>query len=148
MEQPTRQQKKDFAKTLYLTEKNITQKEIATRVGVTEATVSKWVREEGWERLRSSIVGGREDLLGWLHAQLNAIREAVENRKECNYVSSKEADTITKLTNSIKKLETETNITHKVEVGRQFLVWLRETDAERAMEFLPLFDAFIKEDMR
>lgn len=148
MEQPTRQQKKDFAKTLYLTEKNITQKEIAARVGVTEATVSKWVREEGWERLRSSIIGGREDLLGWLHAQLNAIREAVENRKECNYVSSKEADTITKLTNSIKKLETETNITHKVEVGRQFLVWLRETDAERAMEFLPLFDAFIKEDMR
>lgn len=148
MEQQTRQQKKDFAKTLYLTEKGITQKEIATRVGVTEATVSKWVREDGWERLRSSIVGGREDLLGWLHAQLNAIREAVESRQECNYVSSKEADTITKLTNSIKKLETETNITHKVEVGRQFLVWLRETDAEKAMEFLPLFDAFIKEDMR
>lgn len=148
MESQTRQQKKDFAKTLYFSEKGITQKEIAVRVGVTEATVSKWVREEQWERLKTSIIGGREDVLGWLHAQLNAIREAVENRSECNYVSSKEADTITKLTNAIKKLETETNITHKVEVGRQFLTWLREADSEKALEFLPLFDAFIKENMR
>lgn len=148
MEQQTRQQKKDFAKTLYLSEKGITQKEIASRVGVTEATVSKWVREEGWERLKTSVIGGREDLLGWLHAQLNAIREAVETREENNYVNSKEADTITKLTNAIKKLETETNIAHKVEVGQQFLVWLRATDPDKALEFLPLFDAFIKENMR
>ncbi|WP_294596287.1 helix-turn-helix domain-containing protein [uncultured Rikenella sp.] len=144
----SRQQKKDFAKTLYLSEKGITQKEIAARVGVTEATVSKWVREEQWERLKTSLLGGREDLLGWLHQQLNAIREAVEARDDANYVTSKEADTITKLTNAIKKLETETNITHKVEVGRQFLTWLRETDPDRAVEFLPLYDAFIKEALR
>ncbi|MCH5305340.1 MAG: putative DNA-binding transcriptional regulator [Rikenella sp.] len=148
MENQTRQQRKDFAKTLYLSEKGITQKEIAARVGVTEATVSKWVREEQWDRLKTSVVGGREELLSWLHTQLNAIREAVSSRQENNYVSSKEADTITKLTNAIKKLETETNITHKVEVGRQFLTWLRETDPDRAVEFLPLYDAFIKEALR
>lgn len=148
MENQTRQQRKDFARTLYLSEKEITQKEIAARVGVTEATVSKWVREEQWERLKTSVVGGREELLGWLHAQLNAIREAVSSREENNFVSSKEADTITKLTNAIKKLETETNIAHKVEVAQQFLVWLRANDSEKAMEFLPLFDAFIKESMQ
>lgn len=148
MEKQTRQQRKDFAKTLYLSEREITQKEIAARVGVTEATVSKWVREEQWERLKTSVVGGREELLGWLHAQLNAIREAVSGREENNFVSSREADTITKLTNAIKKLETETNIAHKVEVAQQFLVWLRANDSEKAMEFLPLFDAFIKESLR
>ncbi|WP_297628706.1 YfeC-like transcriptional regulator [uncultured Rikenella sp.] len=148
MEKQTRQQRKDFAKTLYLSEREITQKEIAARVGVTEATVSKWVREEEWERLKTSVVGGREELLGWLHAQLNAIREAVSGREENNFVSSREADTITKLTNAIKKLETETNIAHKVEVAQQFLVWLRANDSEKAMEFLPLFDAFIKESLR
>lgn len=148
MEKQTRQQRKDFAKTLYLSEREITQKEIAARVGVTEATVSKWVREEQWERLKTSVVGGREELLGWLHAQLNAIREAVSGRKKNNFVSSREADTITKLTNAIKKLETETNIAHKVEVAQQFLVWLRANDPEKAMEFLPLFDAFIKESLR
>ncbi len=148
MENQTRQQRKDFARTLYLSEREITQKEIAARVGVTEATVSKWVREERWEQLKTSLVGGREELLGWLHAQLNAIREAVSLREENNFVSSKEADTITKLTNAIKKLETETNIAHKVEVAQQFLVWLRANDSEKAMEFLPLFDAFIKESMQ
>ena len=148
MENQTRQQRKDFARTLYLSEREITQKEIASRVGVTEATVSKWVREERWEQLKTSLVGGREELLGWLHAQLNAIREAVSLREENNFVSSKEADTITKLTNAIKKLETETNIAHKVEVAQQFLVWLRANDSEKAMEFLPLFDAFIKESMQ
>ncbi|WP_304708416.1 YfeC-like transcriptional regulator [uncultured Rikenella sp.] len=148
MEKQTRQQRKDFAKTLYLSEREITQKEIAARVGVTEATVSKWVREEQWERLKISVVGGREELLGWLHAQLNAIREAVSGREKNNFVSSREADTITKLTNAIKKLETETNIAHKVEVAQQFLVWLRANDPEKAMEFLPLFDAFIKESLR
>lgn len=148
MEKQTRQQRKDFAKTLYLSEREITQKEIAARVGVTEATVSNGVREEEWERLKTSVVGGREELLGWLHAQLNAIREAVSGREENNFVSSREADTITKLTNAIKKLETETNIAHKVEVAQQFLVWLRANDSEKAMEFLPLFDAFIKESLR
>lgn len=148
MESQTRQQKKDFAKTLYLSEKGITQKEIAVRVGVTEATVSKWAKEGEWGRLKTSIVGGREDMLGWLHAQLNALRDAVEAREDNNYVTSKEADTITKLTNAIKKLETETNITHMVEVAQKFLVWLRENEPDKAVEFLGLFDAFIKDNMR
>lgn len=148
MAEQTRQQKKDFAKTLYLSEKGITQKEIAARVGVTEATVSKWVRDEQWERFKTSIIGNKESQLAWLYDQINAIQEEVETREGNNYVNSKEADTITKLTNAIKKLETETNVAQLVEASKQFLVWLRGADPDKAIEFLPLFDAFIKDTLR
>ena len=63
-------------------------------------------------------------------------------------MTSREADTITKLTNSIKKLETETNVSDIVEVGKRFLVFLRQTDPDKALEYMSLYDAFVKECMR
>lgn len=63
-------------------------------------------------------------------------------------LTSREADTITKLTNSIKKLETETNVSDIVEVGKRFLVFLRQIDPDKALEYMPLYDAFVKECMR
>ena len=46
----TNQQKKDWAKTLYLRE-NLTQQEIADRVGVSRVSVSNWIRTGKWEEL-------------------------------------------------------------------------------------------------
>ena len=44
----TNAQKKEWAKTLYLKE-NLTQQEIADRVGVSRVSVSNWVRAGKWE---------------------------------------------------------------------------------------------------
>lgn len=145
----TNGQKKEYAKTLYLSEKGITQKEIAVRVGATEATISKWATTERWEDVKTSLLSTKEDQLAWLYSQLSELRTSVDNREVGKkFVTSKDADVIAKLTTSIKKLETETNISQKVEVGKQFLVWLRQFDAAQAIKFLPLYDAFIKESMR
>ncbi len=47
----TNAQKKEWAKTLYLKE-NLTQQEIADRVGVSRVSVSNWVRAGKWRNRR------------------------------------------------------------------------------------------------
>lgn len=44
----TTQQKKDYARTLYLKD-NLTQQEIADKVGVSRKTVNRWAIAEQWE---------------------------------------------------------------------------------------------------
>lgn len=143
-----RQQQKEYAKHLFLNEKNITRKEIAQRVGSTEQTVGKWAVEGKWEELRKSTLTSKEELMAWMYDQIAGIRVAIDKREpEKQLATANEADAINKLAAAIKKLETETGITQKVEVGKQFLVWLRAADAELALRFLPLYDAFIKDSM-
>ena len=48
----TNTQKKEWARTLYLRE-NLTQQEIADRVGVSRVTVSNWCRGGKWRNRRS-----------------------------------------------------------------------------------------------
>jgi transcriptional regulator with XRE-family HTH domain len=155
-----RHQQKDLAKHLFLTEKNITRKEIAGRVGSTEQTIGKWANEGKWEELRKSTLTSKEELMAWMYDQIAGIREAIDKNEvitviagkivtkpEKRYATAKEADAINKLAAAIKKLETEAGIAQKVEVGKQFLVWLRSANPDLAMQFLPLYDAFIKDSM-
>ena len=51
-------QRKEWAKLMYLKE-NITQQEIADRVGVSRVTVNKWVKE--WEGLKLNLLQTREE---------------------------------------------------------------------------------------
>lgn len=108
MKELSRSQQKEFAKKLYLTEDAITNKEIAARVGSTPQTIGKWIREERWEDLKVSLLTSKESQLAWLYNQISALRQAVDSREDetKRYISSREADTIVKLTNAIKKLET------------------------------------------
>ena len=51
MAQLTSKQKKEWAKVLYVKE-NLTQKEIADKVGSTRQSVSRWISEGKWEELK------------------------------------------------------------------------------------------------
>ena len=62
-------QKKDWAKLLY-TKENLTQAEIAGRVGVTRVTINKWINSESWEMLKVSITITKEEQLKNIYRQL------------------------------------------------------------------------------
>lgn len=47
----SKQQQREHARLLYVGER-ITLKEVAERVGVTEKTVGRWCKEDGWEELK------------------------------------------------------------------------------------------------
>lgn len=52
MTELTNKQKKDWARMLY-TKENLTQAEIAERVGVSRPTVNGWINKENWEQLKA-----------------------------------------------------------------------------------------------
>lgn len=144
----TRQQKKEYAKMLFL-KSDLTQKLIAARVDVTEKTLGKWIREEEWEMLKSSLIITKEEELRRLYQQLNELNNDIATRKEGErYASSREADIISKLASAIKQLERDTSIADVVDVFIDFSNWLKEADFEKAQEFVSLQDDFVKHKLK
>jgi len=64
----TNAQKKEWAKTLYLKE-NLTQQEIADRVGVSRVSVSNWVRAGKWEEQKVGLTLTRQEQVANLYRQ-------------------------------------------------------------------------------
>lgn len=144
----TNKQKKDWAKMLYIKE-HFTQKEIAERVGISKVTMNKWVNDEKWESLKTSVSVTREEQLGNLYRQVAEINKAIAARKEGErYPTSKEADTINKLATAIEKMERETGISEIISVSQGLLDWLRKTDVEKAKELSFYFDAYVKDKLK
>jgi transposase-like protein len=140
-------QKKDYAKHLYLSEPDALQKDIAERVGVSQNTMTRWVRDGKWEEMRTSVVTTKTMQLSRLYAHLKELNDSIDARPEGErYVGSRDADTLTKLTAAIRNLETETNIGDKIEVGKEFLSYVRRTaeSAETVKTVAALFDGYIK----
>lgn len=105
MKELTTTQKKEWAKTLYLKE-NLTQQEIADRVGVTRVTVNSWINKEKWEEQKTGITLTREEQVANLYRQVAEINRAIANRPVGErYANSKEADILGKLSSSIEKME-------------------------------------------
>lgn len=65
-----------------------------------------------------------------------------------NVASSKDADIISKITASIKRLETETSIGDTVEVARAYIEFVSAQDLELAKKITGYFDLFINDKMK
>lgn len=140
----TNQQKKDWAKTLYLRE-NLTQQEIADRVGVSRVSVSNWIRQNKWEEQRTALTLTREEQVRALYRQVAEINKAIEQRPEGErFATSAEADIIGKLSKAIRQMETEVGISDVISVMTGFINFLRPIDLEKAKDVTRLCDAYIK----
>jgi transposase len=140
----TNKQKKEWAQLLY-TRENLTQKEIAARVGVSEVTMSKWVNAGKWDELKASITITKEEQLKNLYHQLAEINRNISDREQGKrYATPSESDTISKLANAIEKMETDVGLADIIATFRKFLEWLRTFDLKQAQALTPLFDSFVK----
>ncbi|EKU90288.1 YfeC-like transcriptional regulator [Bacteroides oleiciplenus] len=143
----TTQQKKDYARTLYLKD-NLTQQEIADKVGVARKTVNRWIAAEKWEEMKVGMTLTREQQVASLHRQVAEINRVISERPEGQrYATAAEADTLNKLATAIKKMETDIGIADIISVGMKFINWLRPFDLDKSKEFLRLWDAFIKDSL-
>ncbi|MEO7212650.1 hypothetical protein [Mucilaginibacter sp.] len=139
-------QEREYAKVLYLSE-NISQKDLAARVGVTDKTVGVWIEQGGWKKLKRSMLTTRQNQLNLLYDQLDWLNLEISMR-DIKAASSKEADIIMKLTAAIRKLEVETSVGETVEVARNYINFVRSTDLELAKKITVFFDLYIQTKMK
>jgi len=179
-----KQVEKDFAKVLFVND-NVSQKEIAARLFVTEKTIGKWVKDGEWESLKTSMLVTKDNQLTSLYKQLETLNKEIATRpivydiptfllkpikvkdshgdetleypkvnpkdypiKIGNVATSKDADIISKITSSIKKLETETNIGETVEVAKQLIQFISSQDLAFSKILTEYCDAFITSKMK
>lgn len=143
----TNAQKKEWAKTLYMRE-NLTQQEIAERVGVSRVTVSNWVRAGKWEEQKAGLTLTRQEQVANLYRQVAEINRAISARAEGErFPNSKEADILGKLSAAIRNMEQETGIADIISVLTSFIEWLRPLDLDKAKELIRLADAYIKDKL-
>lgn len=143
----TNAQKKEWAKTLYLRE-NLTQQEIADRVGCSRVTVSNWVRAGKWEEQKVGITLTRQEQVGNLYRQVAEINRSIADRPEGErFATSKEADILGKLAAAISKMEQDIGIADTISVLTAFIEWLRPLDLEKAKDITRFADAYIKDKL-
>lgn len=143
----TNAQKKEWAKTLYLRE-NLTQQEIADRVGCSRVTVSNWVRSGKWEEQKAGITLTRQEQVANLYRQVAEINLAIAGRPEGErYATSKEADILGKLAAAISKMEQEIGIADTISVLTGLIEWVRPHDIGKAKELTGIADAYIKDKL-
>ncbi|WP_123838396.1 helix-turn-helix domain-containing protein [Chryseobacterium oncorhynchi] len=75
-------EQKEFAKFLF-TEKNLTQKEVAEKAGVTEKTIAKWIsaNDGEWKKLKKSLMATKANQINLLYEQLDRLNDHITTRK-------------------------------------------------------------------
>lgn len=137
-------QKKEWAKTMFLKE-NLTQQEIADRVGVSRVTVNKWIRDGKWEEHKVGITLTREEQIRSLYRQVAEINRTIQDKPEGErYPTSKEADILGKLSAAIKNMETDVGIADVISVLTRLIEFVKAYDLDKAKEITNIADNFIK----
>lgn len=131
-------QEKEYAKILYVNEK-LTQKEIAERVNVTEKTVGKWIEAGGWNKLRQSLLATKPYNIDLMYQTLTQLNESFIGKVP----TPAQLDSVSKITASIKSLETDLGLGEIFTVGMNFIQWVRLNQPDKVKDVYNLFDAFI-----
>ncbi len=140
-------QKKELAKLLYLTERSITQQELADRTGVSRRSIGKWIKE--WENLKLNLLQTREERINSTLMQLDELDNTIQEKPEGMRFPNKEESLIRrKLTEDLAALEQDASIRDIYNVSRRILDWIRPRDLDKAKELSNYFDAYIKEQMQ
>lgn len=136
--------KQYLAKILFTREK-LEQKVIAKKVGCAEKTISKWVNDFGWKKLRNRLLVSKENVLNDLYEQLENLHDSIRAKEAGKqFADSKEADIQIKYTASIRNLETELAIADLVESGIRFIKHLQQVGTmEQVLEFAELWNHFL-----
>lgn len=144
----TNQQKREWAQMLYCKEM-LTQKEIAAKVGISEQSLTSWVKKYKWKDLQDSYTLSKDYLLADARKQLGELNNVINTREPGKrFPDSKEGDIKIKLSAEIKNLLTEVDLNDIIDVSTEFINWLKPMDFEKAREFTTLMDSFITHKLK
>lgn len=133
---------RQVAKVLFM--QGYTQKEIAKKLSVSEATISKWAKEDHWDNLKKNLINSKSERLSELYDELAAFNQMIKSRDiTMRFPNSKEADVRRKLIRDIADLERKYNIGQTTTIARDFVTFCRDIDFEFAQKANEYFDLFI-----
>lgn len=125
------------------------QKEIAERLGVAEKTVSKWAIKYNWKEKRQSIIVTKEVQLRRIYDQIDELNTTILKREVGKrYADNKESDTLIKLANVAKSLESEASLSDVIDVSKRVLNYIRNAYPLKAAEMASIFDDFINDALK
>ena len=143
------ERKKQLAYTLFV-ENGFEQKVISSITGISEKSVSLWKKKDkekniDWDGDRIELKQGFDKERRRLKKHLNTILNAIEIREApFNVPTSQEGDTINKLADAAKKLQTELSFAHKSETGKQFIAYIQQLHGQaKAIEIVDLWHEFL-----
>lgn len=135
-------EEREYARMLYVGE-GLTQKEISQRCNVTEKTISNWADKYGWKKMKRSLMIVKDKQLSELYEKLEKLNENIKDKQD-NLVSTKDVDSIVKLTSAIKQLEVDTSVGEIIDVAKKFIDFVRQDNLDTAKLVTEYFDVFIQ----
>lgn len=138
-------QKKDYAKTLYLNNRDLNQKEIAQRVDVTEKTIGNWIKEGEWEVLRRSLLVSKSDQIARLYKTIENVQTKIDEMEGIG--DTKMADMMIKYTAAAKNLENDTSVAEMVDTMMKFGTFVQRHYPDHFKVITDMSDAFVMEKL-
>lgn len=115
------ERKRAYAERLYI-EDDWTAKAIAETVGVSENTVSNWVRKYKWREKKEELQAAPHRIRKALIEEINR----VVNGEEATFNS----DALSKLTRALERLDGKVSIQSVISVFKQYDKWLGSQDVD------------------
>jgi hypothetical protein len=136
--------KKRLAYTLFV-ENHFEQKVISEITGISEKSISKWKSESRWEEDREEARQGFEPQRKRIRKHIDTLLNVIEQRAApYNVPTSPEGDTLNKLADAVKKLQTELSFAHKAEAGKQFISYIQQVHGQnKAIEVVELWHEYL-----
>lgn len=100
------------------------QKEIAKRLSLSAVTISRWAKDGAWLEKKNGNAISRKELVNRI---LQSIERKIEELNSTNdpVIFDTIVTQLTKLSNTIEKLDKDTNIVTIMEVFRAFHEWMK-----------------------
>ena len=135
---------KEFARLIYLRE-DITQKDLSIRVGVNEKTIKRWIDDGKWDAMRKTLLTTKQEQLNMLYDILDKLtREGKAALEDDDPDTNPNADAIIKITNAIKKLETQTGAGEIIDALTRLIKFIQAEDLALAKTVTHWADLFIQ----
>lgn len=136
-------EKKQLAKNLFF-QTDLTKSQIAAMLGISRRSVTYWIKEGDWLRLKSSAAHLPSLLAEKCYHMIGHLTDAyLSERRLTNPVSHKEIDGLYKLTLTIGKLKNRSTLNESMEMFGFFLDGLRNKNPDLAVELTPYIEEYV-----
>ncbi len=126
--------KKQQALHLYMTQ-NMSQKQIANEVGVSDRTLYTWIHQNAWDELKRAAYQAPAIIAQNFSSQLIEMQNHIAKREEGNrFPTPQEAEVMRKLVTCIDKMKKHPSLSMNMQVLETFKNYIRPIDQDFAID--------------